>query len=600
MEKRRALRFLLVVALSTVGWGAGTVSGASPPHDVITFAEAPGESPNYIFPFAGCQYESASNVNQFQMLMYRPLYWFGLGSSTALVPSLSLADTPRFTNANRTVTITLKGWRFADGQKANARSVMFFLNMYRADPTAYCGYNAGYGVPDQVRSASGSGMTVRINFVTPVNPSWMLDNYLSEITPLPDIWDRTSPTQRANCAGGVYGAAATKAACTGVVTFLSSLAADTATFTQPLWQSGVDGPWRLTAFDSLGDATFQPNPHYSGPQRAQVRMLKERAYASTEAEEADLELGRLSLGYIDPTILTAPAPVSGRPGPNWDPLVNRYAMTLGRTWSFNFAALNFSTADPKSAAINQLYIRQALQLSIDQGGLIRSTLKGYGSPVYSPLPSRTPHVLAKPLSDPYPYNPAAAETLLAAHGWTSQNGVLTCTSPGTAPDQCGANISSGYTLSFNVVVAGNSPSLSQIMNSEAASWRAQGIGVTVITSSFSNVIDDCSGGSGFEICAWETSWTYTPSYFPSGESMFTPGGGSNIGTYSDARMTTLIGATTHRSGTLTAYARYAAQQLPVLFQPQQLVIQETLNGLKSSVGLTPNPLGQFTPEYLHY
>ena len=29
----------------------------------------------------------------------------------------------------------MKGWKFADGQTVNAQSVMFFLNMYKADPT---------------------------------------------------------------------------------------------------------------------------------------------------------------------------------------------------------------------------------------------------------------------------------------------------------------------------------------------------------------------------------------------------------------------------------------------------------------------------------
>jgi peptide/nickel transport system substrate-binding protein len=600
MESRRTLGVIAALVLAAGSWGVGVASGAAAPRGVITYAEAPGESPNYIFPFASCQYYSSSNINQFQMLMYRPLYWFGLGNSPSLVPSLSLARGPRFSNGNRTVTLTLKRWRFADGQVVDARSVMFFLNMYRADPTAFCGYNAGFGIPDQVRSASGTADTVHINFVTPVNRNWMLYNYLSEITPLPDVWDRTSRTQGASCARGVFGAATTKTACTAVVNYLNSLAASTGTFTKTLWQSGVDGPWRLTAFDSLGDATFQPNPHYSGPQKAQVLMVKERAYTSDLAEETDLKAGRLSIGYLDPSVLESPASTPGRPGPNWGPLNGLYTMTVGTTWSFNFAALNFSTADPKSAAINQLYVRQALQLSVDQDGLIREAFKGYGSPDYSPLPPRSPRQLAKPVANPYPYSPAAAQTLLATHGWTTQNGVLTCTSPGTASNQCGTGIGAGYTLSFNVVVAGNSPSLTEVINSEAASWRSLGIGITVITVSFSNVINDCRGGSGFEICAWGTGWTYTPNYFPSGESLFTPGGGLDIGTYSDPRMTGLIGATTHGSATLTAYANYAAQQLPVLYQPQSVVIDETIKSLKSSVSLTPNPLGDFTPEFLHF
>ncbi|HEY5009995.1 MAG TPA: ABC transporter substrate-binding protein, partial [Acidimicrobiales bacterium] len=173
MKVGHSLRLALAaVVLSSVALASPALatvpSGGS---GTIVFAEAPGANPNFIFPYLGCAYSSVNNINQFQMLMYRPLYWFGLGASTAFVPSLSLANRPTFSHGDRTVTITMKGWRFADGQVVNARSVMFFLNMYKADPTAYCGYNAGYGIPDQVKSASGHADTVRINFTTSVNPN---------------------------------------------------------------------------------------------------------------------------------------------------------------------------------------------------------------------------------------------------------------------------------------------------------------------------------------------------------------------------------------------------------------------------------------------
>ena len=77
-----------------------------------------------------------SNINAFINEMYRPIYWFGLGASATVVPSLSVANQPVMSNANKTVTMTMEGWKFADGQTINAQSVMFFLNMYKADPTA--------------------------------------------------------------------------------------------------------------------------------------------------------------------------------------------------------------------------------------------------------------------------------------------------------------------------------------------------------------------------------------------------------------------------------------------------------------------------------
>ena len=259
MHVRQSLRLtfatLVVLSAAVIGPSASAIVAAEP-SGTITFAEAPGANPNFIFPFMSCAYASVNNINQLQMLMFRPLYWFGLGGSATFEPTLSPADRPVFSHGNRTVTITMKGWRFADGQVVNARSVMFFLNMYRADPTAYCGYNAGYGIPDQVKHAAGHGNTVRINFTTSVNPNWILDNYLSEITPLPDRWDVSSGTRASTCASGTYGAASTDAACSAVMTYLTKEGTTTSTFTGAMWQGGVDGPWRLTAFSPAGNAVF--------------------------------------------------------------------------------------------------------------------------------------------------------------------------------------------------------------------------------------------------------------------------------------------------------------------------------------------------------
>jgi peptide/nickel transport system substrate-binding protein len=482
----------------------------------------------------------------------------------------------------------------------DARSVMFFLNMYRADPTAYCGYNPKFAIPDQVRSVSGRADSVTITFSAPVNPTWLLDNYLSQITPMPDVWDRTSPTHRAGCATGAFGTVATKNACTAVVAYLAAQGSLTSTFAKPFWQSGVDGPWRLSAFDAAGNATFMANTRYSGPQRAQVHKFQEVAYTSALAEQADLKAGRLSVGYLDPAVLSSPAPGPGRAGPNWGPLASTYTMQVGTPWAFNYAALNFSSADPQSQAINQLYVRQALQLSVDQTTLIQDAFNGYASAIDSPLPPGTPASLARPVANPYPYDPAAAAALLASHGWTLSGAVLTCASPGTGASQCGAGISAGYALTFNVVVAGNSPALSSMVNAEATIWRSLGIGVTVMTASFDTVVGDCQGGSGFEICEWGTGWSYEPGYYPSGDALFSPGGPFNVGSYNDAKMTTLIGASIRGPGTLTSYAQYAARQLPVLYQPQANVVVEILKSLKSTVGFTPNPLGDLMPEYYHF
>jgi peptide/nickel transport system substrate-binding protein len=596
---RLAIATLLVLSVAVIGPSAFATVTAGP-SGTIAYAEAPGANPNFIFPYLGCAYSSVNNINQFQMLMFRPLYWFGLGGSAKFVPSLSLANRPVFTHDDRTVTITMKGWRFSDGQVVDARSVMFFLNMYKADPTAYCGYNAGYGIPSQVKSAAGHDNTVRINFTTSVNPNWLLGTYLSEITPMPDSWDRSSGSQVSTCASGAYGAATTDSACNAVVTYLTKEGSTTSTFTRALWQGGVDGPWRLTSFDSAGDATFQPNTKYRGPQKAQVRFVKEVAYTTIQGEESALLNNGLSIGYIDPSVLTSSAPAPGLVGPNWVPLAGHYSIVTGSAWSFNYAAYNFTSSDPNGAAVDQLYIRQALQYAVDQPSIIESADKGYGSAIDSPLPPSTPSTLSKPIANPYPFNFAAARTLLSAHGWTLVNNVQTCTEPGTGNGQCGANIAQGYQLSFNVVWPAGSTSLDQTLLSEIANWQSLGILITHSTDSFNNVISDCTGAKPFEICDWGYGWSYVPSNYPSGESLFLPGGDFNVGTYANGEMSSLIKGTIYGKSNLSAYATFATEQLPVLYQPQADSIVEVARTLKSSVGFTPNPLGDFMPEYFHY
>jgi peptide/nickel transport system substrate-binding protein len=580
--------------------GAGTGSGSGKPAGTVSFAEAPGAAPNYIFPYMGCSFFSVSNSEQFQDEMYRPLYWFGLASSSTYVPALSLGDKPKFSNGDKTITIDMKGWKFADGQTVDAQAVMFFLNMYKADPSSYCGYNGGFGIPDQVSSASGTANTVTIHFTTSVNPGWILYNYLSEITPLPNSWDMTSATAKGSCATDVFGSAKAKTDCKAVETYLDAQSAKTSTYTDALWQGGDDGPYKLTAFDSLGNATFVPNTKYSGPQKSQVAEVKLESFTSTQAEENQLQAGKLSLGFVDTTILTSPAKTPGAVGPNWPQIASTYNIVAGPGWNFNYAPFNFASADPKAAAIKQLYIRQALQTAVDQNGIISNVDKGYGFPIFSPLPPNTSTTISGQVPNPYPFNLKVAKKLLTSHGWKIVNKVQTCENPGTGAKQCGPGITKGYTLNMKIIWASGSPALDDTFNAEIADWGEIGIMFTHTTDTFNNVIADCDNGAGYEICSWGGGWTYAPDFYPSGETLFTPKGGFNPGEYKNSHMTTLINTTTFGRAKLTKYATYASQQLPVLYQPQGFAPGEVINTLKSSIGFTPNPLGNFMPEYYHF
>lgn len=608
MTRRIKVLITIGIVVVVIGVAIGISSKSPGPgkakkvtNQVVTFAEAPGANPNYIFPYMGGQFFSVDNINQFQQLMYRPLYWFGLGGSVAVQPKLSLAFMPVFTNNDKTVTITMKGWKFADGQVVDAQSVMFFLNMYKADPKSYAGYNPGFGIPDQLSSASGSANTVVLNFKNSVNPNWLLYNYLSEITPFANSWDTTGPNTPGSCATGAWGAVSTDTSCKQVEAYLAGQSSKVSTYTDAMWQSGVDGPWRLSFMDNLGDVTFKPNLMYSGPQKAMVSTVREVPFASNSAEQSALQAGTVSIGFLDPTILTSPAVGVGRPGANWGPIANSYNIYAGTPWSFNYAPFNFSKSNPKASALAQLYIRQALALSTDQQGIIKVIDKGYGVPTFSPLPPNTPSSIAGTVVNPYPYNKAKALGLLSSHGWKIVNGVQTCLNPGTSAGQCGAGITKGYKLAFSIIWSSGSPSLDDTFNAEIADWASIGISFAHTTATFNTVISDCSSPkSVYELCSWGAGWIYAPDYYPSGETLFGTTGGFNPGGYSDPKMDSLIKATTSGGANLTQYAQYAAQQLPVLYQPNPVTPIEVIKSLKSTIGFTPNPLANFMPEYYHY
>jgi peptide/nickel transport system substrate-binding protein len=497
------------------------------------------------------------------------------------------------------VTLKLKGWKFASGQTVNAQSVMFFLNMYKALPADFWGYNPGYGIPDQVSTITHTAMSVTINFKAAVNPLWITNNYLDQITPFPDTWDVTAGGAKSSCATGAYGGAATKVACTNVYNYLNNLSSQTNSYDGKLWQSGDTGPWKLTAFDNLGNLTFQPNPHYSGPVKPTIKYIKEIAYTTTQAEENDLQAGKIDLGYVDPGVLTAPAPAPGKVGPNWGNLATKYNLATGIIWGFNYMPFNFSSGDPKLELVSQLYFRQALQESTDQTGVVKNVFKGYGFPSYAPLPAIVPKNLSSKITNPYPFNLTTAEALLTSHGWTMSGGVMSCTSPGSGTSNCGTGVTQGEQAAFSLIYASGSPALTQEVSAEVADWAQIGIKVSIATEGFNAVIGDCAGTT-YSLCFWGGGWTFVPNYDPTGETLFAVGGGFNVGDYNSATMTADIKATDFGHSNLTAYANYAASNLPVLYEPEGTPTGEIIKTLHSKIGFAGSPILNFMPEYYYW
>jgi peptide/nickel transport system substrate-binding protein len=621
---RKTVSTLLAVSALSFGLVAAappSPGGASTP-TTVTWAEAPNSAPNFIFPFMNLQYFSVANISQFQYLMFRPLYWFGSGDTPDLNTTLSLADSPVYSDGGTTVTINLKPYSWSNGEQVTAQDVMFFLNMLHAEKTNWAAYApGGSSIPDSIQAATVvSPSELQLTLTKPFNNFYFTYNQLGQITPLPVAWDKTSTSGASGsggCSAAAYGTA--DAACTKVYTFLSKesgydpakpKAANNAlpTYaTNKLWQV-VDGPYHLTAFNSNGDVTMQANSKYSGPEKPSIQTFKELPFTSDSAEYNALVGGQVNYGYLPPEDITAQAKTPFTPGANNPRLASKFTLNPLYAWAINYFPYNFdSTGDGGNAGkiFSQLYFRQAMQYLVDQPLYIKRVNHGYGVPTYGPVPTEPPNNYASSLekSNPYPYDVSKAKELLSSHGWNVvPNGTSTCQSPGSASNQCGTGIPKGAKLAFTIQYATGAAATTNTMNAEKSSWAQAGINITLTSASFDTVIGNatpCPKGCSWEMANWGAGWIFSPDYYPSGEEIFQTGAGSNSGNYSDQVNDANIVATNNTDVSLTQYEDYLAQQLPVVWQPNYAnpmnEIQKTLKGTQPA-----NVLDALTPENWHW
>ena len=551
---------------------------------------------------------SVANISQFQYMMFRPLYWFGAGGTQVngeptLNLSDSLANAPVYSNGDKTVTVNLKHYMWSNGETVSTTSVMEWINMWLAEKTNWAAYVPGVGMPDDVTGVTVNSPTeLTIQLSGAVNPTWFTYNMLSQVTPMPAAWDVTrtgaSPGS-GGCGTGAYGAAATITACKAVWSYMAAQAGysptsaagtnnSLATYaTNPLWQV-VDGPWKLSAFNPDGEATFVPNTTYSGPVKPSLSKFIELPFTDESSELNALIGGQITMGYVPLADMTKTTSNPLVPGPNYPRLASSYYLSPFYGWDINYFPYNFeSTGDNGNAGkiFSQLYFRQAMQLLVDQPLIIKKIDKGYGVPTYGPVPVEpsNPYVSPQEKDNPYPYNPTKAESLLRSHGWSIvKNGVDTCQNPGTGSGECGAGIPKGAKLDFNLQYATGVITVDERMSVERSSWASAGIKVNLSEATFDTVIGNATACSPGPSCTWQlqnwgAGWIFSPDYYPMGEEIFSTGALSNYGSYTSATNDANTKATDYTTATLFKYENYLAKSLPVIYQDDQATYMWEIN-----------------------
>jgi peptide/nickel transport system substrate-binding protein len=610
---------LVVAACSSGSSGSNSVASSLPTNgNTATWAELPGFIPNYIFPFTAPTSYGTWNLDDFQELMYRPLYWFGGSSSapTSVNLSVSLAAAPVWTS-NTSFTITLKPYKWNNGETVDADDVIFWMNMYKAEEDNFGGYVPGY-IPDNITSVKALSSTkIQFNLNKAYSHSWFLYNELPQITPMPAAWDVTSLTAAPGSGGCVTDSAADKwAKCTAVYNFLIAQNRDENTYaTSKIW-SVVDGPWKLSAFNPDGALTMVQNPDYSGSidipaGHKEITEFKEAPFASNAAEYNTLKTNTsaVQVGFIPLEDITQPTSSPQTAGPN--PLSPNYTLIPWDQYSADYFPVNFN--NPTVGPIfKQLYFRQALEESVDQPAIIKTVFHGYGWLTTNGVPTLPSSSLLSPqeATSPLPYSTSNAKALLAAHGWNTSTTPATCQRPGTGASQCGAGISKGEKLEFDLKYASGTAFLVtefQALQSSAGQAGIQ-INLSQVAGQLISAADTACTPSKATPCTWEagdwgSGWVYAPDFYPSGEDLFLTGSVANYGSYSNPENDSLIETTLSPSATTQSmynWENYIAKQVPVIWMPDYPIeILETASNLQG-VSQTLNSFDFITPEDWYY
>jgi len=584
------------------GGGGGSTSGMSTNNNVVTWAETAGFTPNFIFPFTDPAHFGTWNIDDMQYLLYRPMYWFGNGESTAVDYPLSVANAPTFSSDSKTVTVSLKSWKWSNGESVDADDVMFWMNMMSVEKDNWGGFIPGY-FPDNLSSWKEISPTqVQFVFKTAYNHNWVLYNELSQITPMPAAWDITGPGQASHCDTTVKD-------CAAVYNYLIAQNRDLSTYaSSPIW-GVVDGPFKLSAFNSDGALTMVPNKTYSGPVKAKLSAFKEQQFTSDSAEYNVLKAGTstVQVGYIPSEDITQPTTNPEVAGPN--PLGTNFNMVPWIGYSINYFPINFN--NPTVGPIfKQTYFRQAFQYTVDTPAIDKNVYKGYGYATTTGVPAlpRSPVLSPSLYNDQYSFNISKAKALLTSNGWDLSTNPGTCAKPGTGAGECGAGIKKGEALSFQLKYASGSTSLAVIMQDLESAAGQAGIKLTLsaqsgetITASDTTCTPSKSTPCTWQMGNWGGGWIFSPDYYPSGEDLFLTGSVANYGSYSNPENDQLIRDTLAPNATnqtMYTWEKYLTQQVPVVFQPD--FANPVYEVAKNLTGTSWNVYGAINPEDWSY
>lgn len=540
MKTRSIVLTLTGVALMAAGCGATSTGAAGSHHaktvsgGTLNVALAPDTNIDWYLPVTSASFDTLPNADV-QDQVFKPLIW--LNTHWQIVWKSSIAQRITYNAAGTVYHIFLnKKWHWSDGQPVTAKDLMFTWNVIKAasasnapKPWPYVGVGTG-DIPNGVHSVvENNPYEVTFTLDKPANQQWFIYNGLVQFFPL--------PAQTMDVDGSNW---------TKEIQYLGTLGGNPKAMEQV-----VDGPFILKKAVQNQEWVLAPNPRYDG-KRASVKKLIFDFEGSNASEYAALRTGQINVGYLDLSQYGARGALLAQ----GDKIVPSYL--LSDYWT----DLNMRPGSPTRAIFDQLPVRQALEMGIDQPAIDKDIYHGYAPPTYGPIPS-TPRTkffdpaLAKAT---YPYNPKAGKALLEKNGWKDVNGVMT---------------KGSEQLKFTMLYTTGDESTTETVQLMKADWAQEGIDVTLKGVSFPQMIS--MEFNTADPTAWEmatgSGWAYDgPGWYPSGDGLFNTNAPNGDG-YSSAEENALINATHTPEASMAKtmkifyqYEAYTAKQLPMLWE----------------------------------
>ncbi|MER7936492.1 MULTISPECIES: peptide ABC transporter substrate-binding protein [unclassified Streptomyces] len=574
-------------ALVTGCSGGGTSASGPASSDTINYALPANFTPNWILPIGTAAHLNTNNASISQAVWEPLIAYDGSAGKVGWNKDNSLATDAKFAADSKSVTITLGQRHWSDGKPITSRDVEFWFNLVKANKADWASYSPGKAPDNWTSFKTVDDTHFTITFDKAYNQQWMLANELSMIRTIPQhAWDKTSDS------GAVSDLDRTAAGAKQVWTYLNNAAKKISGYaSDPLWKT-VSGPYTIKSFSTAGRVELTANAKYDGGGKANIKNVNLLPFTTTEAEENALRAGTVDYGYINASDLGQEASFKAK----------GYSVKPWSGWAITYMPYNFNNPS-MGPVFKQLYARQAIQMSVDQTTLSKVVFNGSAVSTYGPIPQgqESSFVSAEQKNNPYPFDTAKAKKLLTDHGWTEQGGTMVCNEPGTGANQCGAGVDKGTKFEMQVLSQSGSTVTDNMMSALQSSFAKTGIKFGIKTAPVNSVLSQAGQcKSGDANCSWQLSFFgtagswYFPAY-PSGDSLFATGGGSNFGSYSNPAVDKLITETTTSSSdeAVQNYSAALAKDLPVIWLPEpDYQISVVRNGLG---GFAQDSLANFHP-----